>query len=457
LNNIKRLVEGRRHKGNTATECETLPSGLADFKVFGDHVGYIEDFEVESSIHLELQRLSQFKVNRYQIKTIDSLDELQNKAIQNAIMHPVSFITGNAGSGKTRTIKELVLFLINEGEKREDIVICSFLGVVANKLKHLTGLKAYTVNRLLEYKEVDGTFKPLKSASNTLDCKYLIVDESTLLCNELALALLVALKTGSHLIMVGDISQVQSIKPGAFFYSVVFSNAYPKVTLKSNYRNNQSQIENLSLDIITPGGVRNIFDYASNNLSIQPTGSDIDTALIIEKAINRAVKTGMDLNQIQILTPIHQGAVGTLALNRLVSSVLCDRELDLKVILKKTNYRLGLFNGQIGVFKSKQDSISVKIQGKELYFDDQKSFDCLFDLAYALTPHRVQGAEFDLVIVVIPFNCPLINTNWVYSAITRTKKSLVIVGDVMQIEKVKADNRTTFLKLMTDSEKNFIE
>ncbi|MBO1897689.1 AAA family ATPase [Shewanella sp. BF02_Schw] len=459
MNDIKVLVERRRHKGSTATEISSIPSSLVGFKVFRGHVGYEEDFEVELSIHLELQRLHQSKGNHGNVKIchLDSLDDLQNKAIQNGIRYPVSFITGNAGSGKTRTIKELVLSLINEGVKSKEIVICSLLGVVANKLKHLTGLKAYTVNRLLEYKDVEGAFKPLKSESNKLDCKFLIVDEATLLCNELVLALLVAINSGTHLIMVGDISQVQSIQPGAFFYSVVQANAYPKVNLKSNYRNNQSQIENLSLDIIAPFGVSNIFDYVSNNLSIQQTDSDSDTALVIEKAISRAVDTGMELNQIQILTPVHQGSVGTLSINKLVSSAVGNQRGGLKVILKKTNYRLGLFNGQVGVCTRKQDLFSVIIQGKELCFDGVQHFDSTFELAYALTPHRVQGAEFDLVIVVIPFNCSLINTNWVYSAITRTKKSLVIVGDAKQLAKINADHRTTFLKLLTDSIENVIE
>ncbi|QIR16497.1 ATP-dependent DNA helicase [Shewanella aestuarii] len=385
---------------------------------------------------------------------IESLDKDQNSAILSVITHPITIIAGKAGSGKTRTIIELVSFLIHEMQVDDkEILVCSMLGVVANKLRHLTGVASYTVNRLCGYKDDgNGRFIPSRNADNPIQCQYLIVDESTLLSNDLALALLRALPTGVRLVLVGDDGQVQSIQRGAFFSAVVGSKQFSQIHLKSNYRNKSTNIERLALDVISGNPIKQLKTaYSDHSLCVIQTENDEQTLQKIQQAIQRAGQNGMKMECVQVLTPTHKGVLGTAHINSLVKSQSNNGQL--KVILNKTNYRLNLFNGQIGNAVINSKEICVAIKGKTLRFTDEEVFNRRFDLAYALTPHRVQGAEFDLVIVVIPYNCKMIDTNWLYSAMTRTKKSLVLIGDTGLIERVRPVSRSTFLeRILANSE-----
>jgi len=450
MNELLTCINRRRFKGHTATKVKVDSINLPELTLYNGNVGYKADFEIESQIHELLQQLNRKSsaLNNFHIDQ-NGLDESQVAAIQNAITNHFSIISGNAGSGKTRTIQGMVSTLIDNGVEAEDIAICSVLGVVANKLKSLTGINCHTINKLLEFKQIDDEYHPQRNEFNQLSCKYLIIDEATLISNTLGLALLKAVPLSVHLVLVGDPGQVLSIQPGAFFVSVAESELYKKVELKSNYRNGGSKIEALALDLISAKMVSDIFDYRATDLAVIQTFNDIETKEKITNAIFKAIRSGLNLNQIQILTPVHKGDVGTESLNQILISSTRTQTLtkELKVILKNNNYHLGVFNGQIGTAQLNSDSIAVNVNGRRMVFKDHDAFENSCELAYALTPHRIQGAEFDLVIVVLPFSCQMINSNWAYSAITRTKKSLVIVGDVTNLNCLEKNSRNTFLQL----------
>ncbi|GGB52685.1 hypothetical protein GCM10011607_11490 [Shewanella inventionis] len=456
---IQKLIDKARFTGSTYSKINFAYAHkeIDSVTLFKGGVGYTDDYELERSIFNELIRLSSTSTS-HQANSINyiasrELDSEQNKAILSAIQNPITIINGNAGSGKTRVIKELVNFLQNDiNIDKSDIVLCSMLGVVANKLQVLTGLSSFTINRLLEYQDNgNGSYIPKKNASNPINCQYLIVDEATLISNDLALALLRALPIGVRIVLAGDVGQVLSIQPGAFFTSIVHSNAFGQIHLKSNYRNKSSNIERLALDIIAPNSVRDVVDsYSDSTVRVIQTISDQITLSKLQQAISRANSSGIKVAELQVLTPIHDGILGTRNLNQLVKSSTGSNSF--KVILNKTNYRLGLFNGQIGKAVIVGDEVKVNIQGKTLTLN-LVEFNERFDLAYALTPHRVQGAEFDLVIVVIPYQCVLIDANWLYSAMTRTKKSLVVIGDASLIERVEHRQRRTFLEVLLAGDK----
>jgi exodeoxyribonuclease V alpha subunit len=447
---LDRLIAKAEFTGSTAISEDNIKHQYVSDKyvVANGLVGKLEHFTTEKHIYDTIKKINDKTVKKHYVASPalpNNIDLNQISAIQSFLTNPLTLVNGAAGTGKTYTIKVLVDVLTNvAGIAVDDIAICASIGVVASKLGSICGVKGFTINRLLGYELKEGLYQAQKNSLNPLKQNYIIVDEATLISNSLILALLSAMGADSRILIAGDDRQVGSIAPGAFFNSLLNSTRFKRVMLENNYRNAQTSIEHLASDVANDLVDDSLDSYRSKELSIIDKRTNQDTYDFVLQVFERAIDRGGVLNDFQILTPIHDGPLGTIALNALAVGLTPNAE-GYKVILKKTNYRRTLFNGQLGVCHQLRGRKRVKIGKQILDFDNNVDFNEKVEFAYALTPHRVQGAEFDLVIIVLPIGSQMVNANWLYSAITRAKKSLAIVGDVTLINNAVRNHRQTFL------------
>ncbi|MDD4493294.1 MAG: ATP-dependent RecD-like DNA helicase [Eubacteriales bacterium] len=388
------------------------------------------------------------------------LAELQLKAVKQAISNGVLVITGGPGTGKTTIIKSLIRIFIKNGLKVE---LAAPTGRAAKRMAEATGYEARTLHRLLETgftMEGEGQFFQ-RTEDNPLEADAVIIDEMSMVDILLFNGLLKALPAGTRLIMVGDSDQLASVGPGNVLKDVILSDVVASVQLTEIFRQSEESKIILNAHMINHGEVPEV------------TNKDEDFFFIERKNGNQIIQTIMDLccsrlpstygyapmKDIQVLTPTRKGIVGVNNLNIELQKVLnpaardknelqiggfAFREGD-RVMQIRNNYMLrwkkaeygkelwgdGVFNGDMG-FITKIDKEEHML---EVYFDDNRiveyEFSGLGELepAFAVTIHKSQGSEFSTVIIpMYPGPPVLLTRNLLYTAITRAREKVVLVG-----------------------------
>lgn len=430
--------------------------------------GLTTDFNIESGILNELKRLCGFQQYWIQPNRDEKLDEDQWSAVQGFFNSNLTVLCGSGGSGKTKVITVVVSELLRSGIRAQDIALISPLGVIANKLSIKTGIAAYTVNRLLEYSPIDGItsdstgvieFIARRNETNPLSQSFFIIDESTLLTNELSYSLLKAIPTGARLMLAGDIKQLLGVGKGQIFKDLVqladkVTNLYHLFSLKSNYRNKDTLIERFSEYVSNP-----IYPMKELYLSMRgpdliyiSTENDDETARLIINKFKVLKNRNPDLiSQVQVLSPEHDGVIGTLALNEKIMELEAEKNLiGTRVMFKKNNYRKQIFNGQPATIESFSGDRVIIASGSRSYAFPKNMLWEIVKLAYVLTPNSCQGAEFSLVIIIIPHKFTHIDRSWLYAGSTRAKQSLVIIGSDLRLDHALTQNanRDTFIKYL---------
>ena len=392
-----------------------------------------------------------------------TLDALQHQAVIEAIKHGLLVLTGGPGTGKTTTINTMIQFFESEGM---DILLAAPTGRAAKRMTEATGYEAQTIHRLLEVSgnpEEEGNVNGfLRNRENPLETDVIIIDEMSMVDLPLMHALLSAVVAGTRLILVGDVNQLPSVGAGSVLKDIIASGRFPVVTLTRIFRQaGESDIVvnahkiNAGEPVVPDNKSRDFFFLRRQ---------DADTVIrviltLIQKKLPKYVNAPQ--NEIQVMTPTRKGLLGVERLNLILQKYLNPAELGKeeteiggrvfrvgdKVMQIKNNYQLewevktkyglvvdqgqGIFNGDMGIVTE----INTYDETLEVEYDEHRKVKYPFEmaeeleLAYAITVHKSQGSEYPAVIIPLLQGPRLLyNRNLLYTAVTRAKKCLTIVG-----------------------------
>ena len=405
--------------------------------------------------------------------------EEQTQAIREAATSGLLLITGGPGTGKT-TILRGILELLGQNQLR--CLLAAPTGRAAKRLTEVTGEDASTIHRLLEAGIDPATGKMFfaRDAENPLKCDAVIVDEMSMVDVSLLYSLLQAIPTGKRLILVGDPDQLPPVGPGFPFGDMLRSGSLPTVRLTEIFRQAQKSLIVMNAHRVNQGEMPDLKCVSSDFFFMRRTSEEAVCALIRDLCATRLPKNmGIPTDQIQVLSPTRKGAVGTVNLNRLLQAALNPQSPDKKersygdyqfregdrVMQIRNNYDIlwkkadgsavgaGIFNGDVGRIQT----IDPASETLTVLFDDRVAeydFTQLGELepAYAMTVHKSQGSEYRAVILTAWNGSPyLLSRSILYTAITRARELLIIVGREetvgVMVENARKNRRYSGLKL----------
>ena len=367
----------------------------------------------------------------------------QEQAVKLALTEKVAVLTGGPGCGKSFTVRSIVLLAKAKGAK---VVLAAPTGRAAKRLSELTGCDAATVHRLLELKPGgDAAF----DRDRPLDADLLVIDEVSMLDLLLANKLIKAVPPGAHVLLVGDVDQLPSVGAGEVLRDLLAANVIPRVRLTHIFRQAQQSGVVTNAHRIN-AGQRPITDGLSDFFLFPQDDPEAVAELTVDVVANRIPrKFGFDPRRdIQVLAPMHRSAAGAGALNTLLQAALTPGKPDLperrlggrvfrvgdKVTQIRNNYDkgiAGIFNGTVGVvtaMSAEDQTLTVRTDEDEEVDYDFSELDELAH-AYAITIHRSQGSEYPVVVIPITTSAWLmLQRNLLYTAVTRAKKLVVLVG-----------------------------
>ncbi len=382
--------------------------------------------------------------------------ELQYKAIELAVKKGMLILTGGPGTGKTTTLNAIIRLMENAGL---EIALAAPTGRAAKRMTEVTGYEAKTIHRLLEV-EWDESHRPFFSRNerNTLKCNVLIVDEMSMVDSVMFESLLRAVPFGCRLVLVGDSDQLPSVGAGNVLHDLIDSGLIPTVELTEIFRQAMQSAIVTNSHLILEGTVPDLARRDSDFFFLHEGSPRSAAKTVCELAAVRLPKAYgySPLDQIQILCPSRKREAGTFSLNNEMQALLNPksslkaeisfgayslREGD-KVMQIKNNYDImwvkddgtegaGVYNGDVGVL----ESIDRRSDTMRIRFDDRIAEYMLacadqLELAYAVTVHKSQGSEYDYVIIpLMDVPTRLKYRNLLYTAVTRAKKMLILVGD----------------------------
>lgn len=400
------------------------------------------------------------------------LSDKQKEAIQEVNEKNVTIITGGPGTGKTTIIKFLIELY---KQKNMKVVLCAPTGRAAKRMTEASGAEAKTIHRLLEIGKIeeDRGFANVDYNITPIDADIIIIDEMSMVDVFLMNYILKGVYLDTKLVLVGDINQLPSVGPGNILEDIIDSKYITIVSLNKIFRQAaQSKIVlnahnvNNGKNFIKKEEYKEWDELKSDFFYINETQQDKIQYNIISLCKERLRKYGNYdfFKDIQVLTPTKKGALGTKELNKILQQALNPEKSDLpqkqmgdrifrkgdRVMQIKNNYDIvwqktepevksgtGIFNGEFGIISN----INEEEKQMKVIFDDDKivwySFNELDQLehAYAITIHKSQGSEFDVVLMVLPQSVPMLLTrNLLYTGITRAKKLLIAIGSNKVIE-----------------------
>lgn len=398
--------------------------------------------------------------------------QMQKLAIQEALSKGMLILTGGPGTGKTTTLNAIIQILKLNGEK---VLLAAPTGRAAKRMSELTGEEAKTLHRLLQV-EWDENDRPrfAKNEKNLLDCDALVIDELSMVDVNIFEAVLRALPLGCRLILVGDSDQLPSVGPGNILHDLVVSNLLPVVQLNEIFRQSMKSLIVTNAHRIVHGEMPQL-QIKTNDFFFLPcrTAEGI-SATIVDLCATRLPKTYQysPYTDIQVLTPGRKGELGTYELNKKLQAALNPpdkmknernvrgmlfREGD-KIMQVKNDYNLswvkpdgtvgeGVYNGDLGILTtidSRASVITVEMDdGRVVLYEMETAMNEL-ELAYAMTVHKSQGNEFPAVVIpMFPGPRQLYYRNLLYTAITRAKQLLILVGTAETVETMVRNARKT--------------
>jgi exodeoxyribonuclease V alpha subunit len=388
------------------------------------------------------------------------LTEKQREAVQMAYNSKVSILTGGPGTGKSTSIRALLMVL---RKRRIEVALAAPTGRAAKRLTEATGavgFQAKTLHRLLEYAPHDNIYQ--RNEENPLPYQFVIIDEVSMIDILLFYHLLKALPSDAHLLLVGDADQLPSVGPGNVLRDLVRSGAIPTVVLTELFRQaRESQIV-VNAHRINAGQMPSLKREAKGDFFFVVEEDPIRAQHLVLDFVQRRIPKHYHLNpmsDIQVISPMYRGPLGVNSLNEelqarlnpnaLVSLEWGGRTLRLgdKVMQVRNNYDKGVFNGDVGWIRAiNKENATVKVEfleeaGPLLVSYDFNELDEIV-LAYAVTVHKSQGSEYPaIVLALVNQHYMLLQRNLLYTAITRAKRLCVIVGQPRALDVAVRNNR----------------
>lgn len=440
---VAQAVERLRHEERVI--CEPGPQGVAVYlaSLYAAEEGVTrrllaltEGDAPPADIDIERAILWAEQVNRLR------LAEQQKEAIREALIRKVLVITGGPGTGKT-TILRCILQILEK--KHRLMLLCSPTGRAAKRMGEATGRQAKTIHRLLEFSPKDGRFK--RDQHRPLDADLVIVDEASMIDVVLMNSLLKAIPVGAGLILVGDVDQLPSVGPGAVLRDIIASSLVQVIRLSEIFRQaRESQIV-VNAHRINHGDLPYCTDWEG-----QEQGDCYllakQEALEVQAAILELASSGLPqrhrvdpLEELQILSPMQKGPIGTMQLNQALQALLNPSGPELlragrlyrlgdRVMQIRNNYDKDVYNGDIGriVKLDLEDrEVTVRFDDRQVTYDFNELDELM--LAYAITIHKSQGSEYPVVVIPVhTAHYVMLQRNLLYTALTRGKRLVVLVG-----------------------------
>ncbi len=438
--------------------------------VYPTHYYYLELNSAKMLCELNIlcpedEQMMKKRISRIEKETGTELDEMQRQAMAAAAQHGLFILTGGPGTGKTTTINAIIRYFEEEGA---ELRLAAPTGRAAKRMTEATGYEAQTIHRLLELNglpegEQDGRAVHFdRNSENPLEADVIIIDEMSMVDISLMYSLLLAVTAGTRLILVGDENQLPSVGPGNVLRDIIRSGCFPVVELKKIFRQASESDIVVNAHKINRGEQVTINNKSRDFFFLKRYDADIIIRVVIA-LIQEKLPRYVDAKpyEIQVLTPMRKGLLGVERLNQILQRYLNPpdekkkekeigqrlfREGD-KVMQVKNNYQLeweilgrykipvdkgvGVFNGDTGIMTE----INEFAETATVEFEDgrqaQYSFKQLeeLELAYAVTIHKSQGSEYPAVIIPI-LSGPrmLMNRNLLYTAVTRARKCVTVVG-----------------------------
>ena len=431
-----------------------------DTKIFENSLFFAE----EGICNNLLRILEKENQNKYESEKIEaalthieeefaiSYDAIQKQAICNAIQHKIFILTGGPGTGKTTVINGIIaVYALLHGldlHKSQDlpILLAAPTGRAARRMNELTGLPSATIHRHLGMTGDDDT----SHLDDYLDADFIIVDEFSMVDTWLANQLLSNISSNSKLLIVGDADQLPSVSPGQVLADLLKIPLLPQTKLEKIYRQGEdstivtlaSQIQKgvLPPDFTEKKADRSYFEARSEHIP-----------QMIERIVEAAIRSGIPAQDVQVLAPMYRGQAGIDHINQLMQDLINPAEKE-QLVFEATDgqYRQGdrvihlvndaesnVFNGDLGYITdllpakytdSKQDELTINFDGNEIVY--QRSEWYKIRLAYAMSIHKSQGSEFPVVILPITSSSHrMLQRNLIYTAITRAKSKLILLGE----------------------------
>ncbi len=415
------------------------------------------------------------KINQLELVTGITYDESQREAIIKSLNNHITIITGGPGTGKTTIIRCIVKLLIELFDtKPEKLALLAPTGRAARKLMETTGIPAYTIHKYLKWDKESNTFEVDEYSPNKEE--YIIVDEASMLDTILMASLLKGTLTSAKYIIVGDYYQLPSVSQGQVLKDLIDSNCFDVISLNCLYRQSEdSYIPTLASEIKDKVISENLFakydDYNfinCKNEEILPLISDI---------VTKALEKGYTEKDIQVLAPMYRSISGIDALNRVLQKIINPESPNKNEITSgDTIYREGdkilqlvndpdnyISNGDIGYIESivpasksnsKKNELIINFDGNRVTYTPKDFINITH--GYAISVHKSQGGEFKMVIMPIsPSFKRMLYNKLVYTAITRAKQSLILVGDpasfIYGIKNDYVDTRKTSIKELLEN------
>lgn len=438
-------------------------------------------YDIEMSIASKMSILSKFQSTK--IKGLDSvikaLEEffdikyniMQKKAIKMSLENRVNIITGGPGTGKTTIIKGIVesykqIKRITDDRLISELILLAPTGRAARRIMEATNFRALTIHKFLKWDKESDTFQINKY--NKSDAKFVIIDEASMIDMFLFNSLLEGLNDDVQIVIVGDYNQLPSVLPGQILKDLIDSDIIPVTRLEELYRQKEdSYIVNFA-NSVKEGEVKEDFTDKRSDYNFIEVSKDSINSLICELC-KKAIEKEYSYNDLQVLVPMYKGINGIDNLNNKLQEIfnpksdnkgefvyngVTFREGD-KVLQTKNLNDLEISNGDIGIIDSITHTLNnvnavINFDGIIVEFA-KKDFEDL-RLGYAISIHKSQGSEFDIVIMPIESSYRrMLYRNLLYTGITRAKKSLTIVGEkdafIYGVSKIE-NKRNTFLQGM---------
>ncbi len=421
---------------------------------------YIAEEEIADRLYylantLKTKKIDEDLISNFETKVGIKYNDLQKKAIAKALENNLLVITGGPGTGKTTIIKAICelykdMNKLSLSDLLNELYLLAPTGRASKRISEQANLPAYTIHRFLKWNKEDNSFRV--NMENKSKARVVIVDEASMIDTSLFYNLLLGLRRDCKIILIGDYNQLPSVGCGQVLKDIIESNVIDVVNLKKLYRQEEtSKINILAHNISNNLECDSLFNETDDLTFVECNSSNLKDYL---KDFILTYKD-VDLNDIQVMAPVYKGDNGIDELNFFLQDILNPKKSGTKEVrIEGINYRINdkvlqlvnmpddnIYNGDIGYIENfDKTKVSINFDGNYVTFD--KVSDISIKLGYTISIHKSQGSEFDIVILpILNIYSNMLYKKLIYTAVTRAKKKLIILGEKTAFNKAIHNNK----------------